>query len=275
MEGDKNKEEITSFEDLKAKLVKNQQQNKYILEDDVEEKIHNNISFIYNYESQFGNDKEKTILFTRLSLILIEDLTLQIMENINRYISNKYNKSNFKLKNRIKKNDYRKFSTFLETEIKNSKDEKIIRWVTLEFLEKLEFIESTLLIENEENFLRLEKIVSNYKKSIDDIESIENIKTAIELIQNFYDLQDKLYKNKFIGELNRLAKKIFKAMSDENNNWEMDDHNRNKIKREYKLDDKIIKEMYEINKNTERKDNSDFEKSEEIEKDIFIPEGEL
>jgi hypothetical protein len=72
-----------------------------------------------------------------------------------------------------------------------------------------------------------------------------------------------------------LAKKIFKAMSDENNNWEMDDHNRNKIKREYKLDDKIIKEMYEINKNTERKDNSDFEKSEEIEKDIFIPEGEL
>jgi len=275
MEGDKNKEEITSFEDLKAKLVKNQQQNKYILEDDVEEKIHNNISFIYNYESQFGNDKEKTILFTRLSLILIEDLTLQIMENINRYISNKYNKSNFKLKNRSKKNDYRKFSTFLETEIKNSKDEKLIRWVTLEFLEKLEFIESTLLIENEEKFLRLEKIVSNYKKSIDDIESIENIKTAIELIQNFYDLQDKLYKNKFIGELNRLAKKIFKAMSDENNNWEMDDHNRNKIKREYKLDDKIIKEMYEINKNTERKDNSDFEKSEEIEKDIFIPEGEL
>lgn len=275
MEGDKNKEEITSFEDLKAKLVKNQQQNKYILEDDVEEKIHNNISFIYNYESQFGNDKEKTILFTRLSLILIEDLTLQIMENINRYISNKYNKSNFKLKNRSKKDDYRNFSTFLENEIKNSKDEKIIRWVTLEFLEKLEFIESTLLIENEEKFLRLEKIVSNYKKSIDDIESIENIKTAIELIQNFYDLQDKLYKNKFIGELNRLAKKIFKAMSDENNNWEMDDHNRNKIKREYKLDDKIIKEMYEINKNTERKDNSDFEKSEEIEKDIFIPEGEL
>ena len=273
-EEDKSKDEITSFENFKAELEKNYQQEKYILDDEIEEKIHNNISFIYNYESEFGTDKENTILFTRLSLILIEDLTLRLIKNINKYISNKCNMSNFKLRNRRETDNYQEFLSSLETKIIDSNDEKIIKWVTLEFLEKLEFIESTLLIENEEKFLRLERIVSNYKKNIDEIESIENKKIVVNLIQDFYDFKDKLYKNKFIGEFNRLYKKIFKAISDEDKDWEINDH-RNKIKREYKLDDNIIKEMYEINKTAEGELDSEFEESEEIKKDISIPEGEL
>ncbi|MBM7558132.1 hypothetical protein JOC47_003002 [Halanaerobacter jeridensis] len=139
---------------------------------------------------------------------------------MNEYISKKNEINNFEMNNRDNDDLFQNFMEQLE-DIKNSEDEKVIDWLHQEVFNQHKVIEATLLIDCVDKFLRLEKIISNVKKDISNLNLEKNEKYFIELIQYFYDFYDKLSKNNIIKDSNRLIKTIIRNINEEDNKFEV------------------------------------------------------
>ncbi|MCK8827023.1 hypothetical protein MWH25_04575 [Natroniella acetigena] len=195
------------LEEFKNRLKRKCLKDKYIMNDEYEEKLHNNISIIFNYKFNQSNEGEldyKIEFYNELSSFIIKDFALYIIYVINKYISNKYEINDFEMKKRNRIKSIEQFRSKIENI--NPEDEKMIEWVYLKLMKETKFMERTIIAKNIEDFLRIEKIVSNTKRRIDELDLIKEHKNRIEIIQNFYNCKDKLLKNNFIGHKNKLIK---------------------------------------------------------------------
>lgn len=270
---DKNK---IYLKELKDKLMKDYKETKYIIEKNYEKKLHNDISLIINYEfdeDEYINIVHNTRLYTELASYIIKDFVLKIINITNRYLSEKHNINNFALR---KRNDITEYDNFMNklNNLKGTKDEELIKWISLEFLDKVEFIESTLLIDCIDKFLRVEKITTNLENKLEQYISVEDY-DIVEVIQLFYDFKDKLSKNNFIGDKNKLNKVMLKVLSKDNYNW-IPEENKIEKKVHYRHEKKKITETntYMVNYEFEEYDSEDFGEDDDFSKRIIFHKGE-
>lgn len=252
--------EHQSLEELKDRLMREYYDSKYNINSKYEEELHNELSIIFNYifEEEVDNYVHKMRLYSKLSLLMIRDFILDIMHIVNNYISEKYHIQNFELKNRNEDILLKKFHSKMES-IKNTKDERLIRWVTDELLEQTDFIESTFFINHTDEFLRVEKILTNSKRELEELNFTIEPRYIINIIQIFYNFKDKLKKNNFIGENNRIIKIILNEITKENNEWEIK-NNKAEKQVKYYFDDKEILEERKISVKDQFKGRKDIKK---------------
>lgn len=232
-----------SLEELKDRLMREYYNNKYDINSKYEEELHNELSIIFNYifEEEVDNYVHKMRLYSKLSLLMIRDFTLDIMHLVNDYISKKYHIQNFELKNRDDNTLLKKFHSKMKS-IKNTKDERLIKWVTDELLEQTDFIESTFFVNHTDEFLRVEKIIDNSKKELKELDFTLESRYIINIIQIFYNFKDKLKKNNFIGENNKIKKIILNEITKENSEWEIKNNKAEKQVKYYFNDKEFLEE---------------------------------
>lgn len=213
-----------TINDFRNKLIQNYLIDKFNINEEYEMKLYNDISIIVNYK--FNNSHKDSIyeskIYTELSLVMIKDFELCILKKINEFIANKYKIDNNILSTRNNNVAYEKFINKING-INDKKDEKLFEWVYLELFEQMKNIETLILVSSFDKFLRVEKIVSNSKKNIEHIQMESNSKCIIDIIQVFYDFKDKLCKNEFVQDSNRVHKILYDVIGRENHdNWRVE-----------------------------------------------------
>lgn len=184
--------ENSESREIIKKLQENNEINKYKINSKFTGKYHDKISHIYNY------DKTSPRLFTFLADNIIDDIVLDILNDINEYLEEKLDIENIKFTEK----DTEKYSKYQQS-LKNSINEpeiKLLKWANTEFMDLVDYLNSTLYIADEDKFIRFMKITKNYKKKIEKLKTKSDDKLyIINIIQSFTDFKDKLIKNKFIG----------------------------------------------------------------------------
>lgn len=260
-----------SIEDLNKRLMERYKENKYIVDEEYENELYNKISLIYNFRLNNNNEEEakiyKTNLYTKLALHILNNFMLDILQKVNEFISEKYEIDNFILSN---KNDFKLYNRFIDQleNIIDTKEEDIIKWTFVSFLDEIDFMETTLFITEEDQLIRFEKISGNIKRKIEKSKNNNNNKYIILLIQYFYEYKDKLYKNKFIGKTNLLFKKYLKAISQDNDEWKI-----SKDKKEISSFIQYEEKKY-VEKSTIKCRHEDFVEGKRFKANISLDKGD-
>lgn len=241
------KKKQTSLEEFKEKLIREYNENKFNMNSEDEKKFHNELSIIFNYEFDSGNENyiHRISLYNLISSMIIKNYTLDIIHHANKYLSEKYNINNLKFNELKDKSVIEKFQSELSI-IKNERDEKLIKWISHELIEQTEFFESTLFIDHIDKFIRTEKITNNSKRKLEELEISNKYNYALKLFDIFYNFKDKLLKNNIIGKNNKVKLLILNSKRNKNNNWKIESKNEISQKRHYTFEDHQITEERKV-----------------------------
>lgn len=187
-------------EELKERFLA-AQSNKYKIDKECADKIHNNISLIVHYNKIKNHNKYK--LFTLLAQYIIDDFVVRLINRCNDYLTSIYDIKNICLEDIESKEGLDKFKAKLE-----SINQPWLTWFYKDFFKEQESIANDLLVNSIEDVVRIKKIGSNILKKIDrkDKKSSEYIAF---LCQAIYQFSDKLKMNNFVKEQNSLLKELY------------------------------------------------------------------